>query len=248
MKAILLLFIYCASFVSHSYQQIEVVYYKSQNPPFQFDNDEDKTGFITSVINSLPNLGLTFKPKTLPFKQMIKEMGINKEHWISYGSKLWVGAQSTSLSEIAIWNVNHVFLTLKSNEFEDIRSLFDQTLVLIDGFDYPGLDSYINKGIIEKVIRVKTPELAILSVLKGDADVYPDMRVRVQYYLNKMQINKNEIVLHDKANMIPDYDIRLCFSEHFPSSIKAEIEIELRKMKRLNKFESIMNNLIESTK
>lgn len=248
MKAILLLLIYCASFVSHSYQKTEIIYYKSHNPPFQFDNNEHKTGFITNIVKLLPNVGVTFKPKTLPFKLMVKEMSISKEHWISYGSNLWVGAQSTSLSETTVWKVKHVFFTLKSNKFDGIQSLFDQTLVLIDGFDYPGLDSYINKGIIKKVIRVKTPELAILSVLKGDADVYPDMRVRIQYYLNKMEINRNEIILHDKANMIPEYDIKLCFSEHFPLSIKADIEIKLRNMKRLNEFEDIMNNLLESIK
>ena len=245
MKAILLLLIYFASFSSHSYEKIEVIYYKSHNPPFQFDNKEHETGFITNIIKSLSNADVTFKPKVLSFNRMIKEMSISKEHWISYGSTLWVGAQSTSLSKISVWKVKHIFFTLKSNKFDGMRSLFDQTLVLIDGFDYPGLDSYINKGLIRKVIRVKTPELAILSVLEGDADVYPDMRDRIQYYLNKMEINKKEVTLHDKANIIPEYDIKLCFSKNFPQSIKADIEIKLRNMKRLNEFENIMNNLIE---
>lgn len=244
MKVILLLLIYCAAFTSHSYEKIEVIYYKSHNPPFQFDNNEHETGFITNIIKSLSNVDVTFKPKVLSFNRMIKEMSTSKEHWISYGSNLWVGAQSTSLSEITVLKVKHVFFTLKLNKFDGMRSLFDQTLVLIDGFDYPGLDSYINKGLI-KVIRVKTPELAILSVLEGDADVYPEMRDRLQYYLNKMGVNKKEVILHDKVNIIPEYEIKLCFSKHFPLSIKADIEIRLRNMKRLNEFENIMNNLIE---
>jgi polar amino acid transport system substrate-binding protein len=245
MKTILLLLIYCAAFPSHSYIKTEIIYYKSHNPPFQFDNNEHEIGFITNIIQSLPNVGITFKPKALSFNRMIKEMSTSKEHWISYGSNLWVGAQSTSLSEITVWKVKHVFFTLKSNKFDGIQSLFDQTLVLIDGFDYPGLDSYINKGLIQKVIRVKTPELAILSVLEGDADVYPDMLNRVQYFLNKMETNKKGAILHDKDNIIPEYEIKLCFSKHFPPLLKADIEIKLRNMKRLNEFENIMSNLIE---
>jgi polar amino acid transport system substrate-binding protein len=245
MKVILLLLFYCAAFTSHSYENIEVIYYKSHNPPFQFDNNKHNTGLITNIINSLSNVDVTFKAKALSFNHMIKEMSLSKEHWISYGSDVWVGAQSTSLSEITVWKVKHVFFTLKSNKFDGMHSLFDQTIVLIDGFDYPGLDSYINKNLIKKVIRVKTPELAILSVLEGDADVYPDMRNRIQYYLNKMEVNENKIILHDKANVIPDYEIKLCFSKDFPLSVKADIEIKLRNMKRLNEFENIMNNLIE---
>ncbi|ASP48970.1 hypothetical protein [Cognaticolwellia beringensis] len=245
MKYTLFLLIYFTAFISYSDEKIEVIYYKSHNPPFQFDNNERETGFITHIINSLSNVDVLFKPKNLSFNRMIKEMSTSKEHWISYGSDSWVGAQSTSLSEISVWKVKHVFFTLKSNDFDGMRSLFDQTLVLIDGFDYPGLDSYINKGLIKKVIRVKSPESAILSVLEGDADVYPEMRVRIQYFLNKMQVNKNDVTLHDKINIIPEYEIKLCFSKHFPQSLKADIEIKLRNMKRLNEFENIMKNLIE---
>lgn len=244
MKFILLLVVFFAGFPSHGDEQIEVIYYKSHNPPFQFNNDEHETGFITNIIKSLSNERVTFKPKPLSFDRMIKEMSISDEHWITYGSKSWVGAQSTLLSEITIWKVKHVFFTLNSNQFAGIQSLFTQTLVLIKGFDYPGLDSYINKGLFKNVIRVETPELAILSVLAGDADVYPDMRYRVQYHLKKMGINKKEVVLHDTANIIPVYEINLCFSKNFPLDIKADIEIKLRNMKRLNEFENIMNKLL----
>lgn len=244
MKPILLLLIYFVSFLSYSNDKIEVIYYKSHNPPFQFNN-KHQTGFITQIIQSLSKIGVTFKPKTLSFKKMIKEMSTSKAHWISYGSDSWVGAQSTSLSEISLWKVKHVFFTLKSNKLEGIPSLFDQTLVLIDGYDYPGLDSYINKGLIHKVIRVQNPELAILSVLEGNADVYPDMQERINYYLNKMETNHEKFTLNDTANIIPEYEIKLCFSKNFPPLIKADIEIMLRNMRRLNEFESFMNQLID---
>jgi polar amino acid transport system substrate-binding protein len=244
MKFILFLFIILTIFPSYSNEKIEVIYYKSHNPPFQFNNNESEIGFITNIINSLSSEKLTFKPKNLPFSHMIKEMSLSKEHWITYGSKSWVGAQSTFLSDISIWEVKHVFFTLKSNQFEGIQSLFTQTLVLIEGFDYPGLDSYINKNLFKNVIRVKTPDLAILSVLEGDADVYPDMKYRIQYHLKNMKVNKKKVILHDIANIIPAYEISLCFSKNFPLDMKADIEIKLRSMKRLNEFESIMNKLL----
>ncbi|MBA6391554.1 hypothetical protein H4J38_12330 [Colwellia sp. BRX10-3] len=244
MKIILLLFALFTVFPLYGEEQIDVIYYKSHNPPFQFNNNEHESGFITNIINSLENVRVTFKPKSLSFKRMIKEMSTSEEHWITYGSKSWVGAQSTFLSDIVVWEVNHVFFTLKSNQFEGIQSLFTQTLVLIEGFDYPGLDSYINKNLFKKVIRVKTPELAILSVLEGDADVYPDMENRIQYHLKNMAVNKKGIILHDITNIIPVYEINLCFSKNFPLDIKADIEIKLRSMKRLNEFENIMNKLL----
>ncbi|MEW6981519.1 hypothetical protein AAD001_02570 [Colwelliaceae bacterium 6471] len=246
MKITLLLFVFFIGLPSHSYGSIEVIYFKSHNPPFQLKSNEHETGFITNIIKSLSNERVTFKPKVLPFNRMIKEMSVSEEHWITYGSNSWIGAQSTFLSNIPIWQVKHVFFTLKSNQFEGIQGLFDQTLVLIEGFDYPGLDSYVNKDLFKKVIRVKTPQLAILSVLKGDADVYPDMLSRIQYHLKRMEINQEETALNDAANIIPEYEITLCFSKNFPLDIKAEIEIKLRNMKRLNEFENIMNKLIDS--
>lgn len=242
MKIILLCVVLFAGFSSYGHEKIDVVYYKSHNPPFQFDNNEYEAGFITKIINSLDNLEVTFTPKPLSFHHMIKEMSTSEQHWITYGSKSWIGAQSTFLSDISVWKVEHVLFTLKSNPFEGIQSLFSQTIVLIDGFDYPGLDSYINKGLIKKVIRVKTPELAIVSVLNGDADAYPDMRSRIKYHLAKIDLGKNHIELHDIVDIIPNYEMNLCFSKYFPLDIKADIEIQLRNMKRSREFGNIMNS------
>lgn len=242
MKNILLCFVLFAGFPSYSDENIDIIYYKSHNPPFQFDSRDSELGFITRIIQSLANVSVI--PTPLSFNHMIKEMSTNEKHWITYGSKSWIGAQSTFLSNIAIWQVEHVLFTLKSNPFEGIQSLFSQTIVLIDGFDYPGLDSYINKGLIKKVIRVKTPELAIMSVLNGNADAYPDMRSRIKYHLKKIDLDKKDIVLHDIVSIIPTYEMNLCFSKNFPLDLKADIEIQLRNMKRSHEFENIMNRLL----
>jgi len=209
--------------------------------PFQISTKNSKrVGIVTEVINSLKKQNIHFSHNVLPFKRMIKYMKNPKVKWITYGSAAWPGQQSLSLSKTSIMTVKHSFLTLKSNQYDKINDLFGKSLVLIRGFDYPGLAAYIEQDKFD-IIYVKDHEAAIKIVAMGRAVAFPEMNVRLNYHLKKMNLPRDTFNFHYIGNIIIDYDINLCFSENVPENLKGKIEDILIEMKNDGSLESIIN-------
>jgi polar amino acid transport system substrate-binding protein len=160
--------------------------------------------------------------------------------WITYGSAAWPGQQSLSLSKTSIMTVKHSFLTLKSNQYNQISDLFGKSLVLIHGFDYPGLTAYIEQDKFD-IIYVKDHESAIKIIAMGRAVAFPEMNSRLNYHLNNMTLPRDNFSLHYIGDIIADYDINLCFSLNFPELLKENIEKILVAMKNDGRLENIVN-------
>lgn len=205
--------------------------------------DGIQTGIVTDVINTLDIPSIQFEQKVLPFKRMIKSMSLKKDPWISYGSAAWPGPQSTSLSKTPIINVSHVFLTLNDTAYTSIEDLFGKTIVIIRGFDYPGLEPYFKNGIISG-FEVKTHKQAIEAVLKNRAAAFPEMRFRLAYHLKKNDVESSKVKLSDISDVIPDYAINLCFSKTFPRQARLKIESRLKQMQLSDELQDILNNYI----
>ncbi len=163
-----------------------------------------------------------------------------KAKWITYGSAAWPGQQSLSLSRTSIMTVKHSFLTLKPNKYNKISDLFGKSLVLIHGFDYPGLTAYIEQDKFD-IIYVKDHAAAIKIIAMGRAVAFPEMNIRLNYHLKKMSLLRDNFNFHYIGNIIADYDINLCFSENFPKKSKTKIEDLLLAMKNNGSLENIIN-------
>ncbi|WP_372769892.1 substrate-binding periplasmic protein [Pseudoalteromonas sp.] len=230
---------------SNSYAK-EFTYYisdKSSIPLQMQDKKGQQTGIVTDVINHLKIEGISFKQEVLPFKRMIKNMASSEESWITYGSAAWPGPQSTSLSKTPIIKVKHVLLTLNSSQFHDVEDLFGKTVVVIRGFDYPGLEPYFKNGLILG-FEVKTHQQAIEAVLKGRAFAFPEMAFRLKYHLETSHVNLQSISLHSISDIIPDYAINLCFSHTFPAIKRSIIENRLSEMQQTGELNNILKKYI----
>lgn len=220
----------------------EFTYYISDKSsvPLQMQNNNGKqTGIVTDVVNHLNIQGISFKQEILPFKRMIKSMASSNEAWITYGSAAWPGPQSTSLSRTPIISVKHVLLTKSAVHYNDIEDLFGKTIVVIRGFDYPGLEPYFKNGLILG-FEVKTHKQAIEAVLKGRAFAFPEMAFRLNYHLNLSSINPQGVALHSFSDIIPDYAISLCFSESFPAAPRLKIENRLTEMQQSGELNTLL--------
>lgn len=245
MKAFVFSFlILLITYTAHANDTV-VNYYISDKSsvPLQLIDNGKQAGIVTDVINQLNVDGTDIQQTVLPFKRMIMNMASDDNIWISYGSAAWPGPQSTSLSQTPIISVQHVLLMTPSTHYQTIEDLFGKTIVIIRGFDYPGLDAYFRNGII-KSHEVKTHKQAIESVLRGRADAFPEMKFRLNYHLNKHKIATKDYKLKLISNVIPDYDINLCFSKNFPTRIRNKIEQRLYEMKYQGELEKIITNYV----
>lgn len=213
---------------------------KSSSPIQISTKNSEQVGIITDVINSIEKHNIHFYHSILPFKRMMKYMKYPQVKWITYGSAAWPGLQSLSLSKTPIMTVKHSFLTLKSYQYNKISDLFGKSLVLIHGFNYPGLAAYIEQDKFD-IIYVKDHEAAIKVIAMGRAVAFPEMNIRLNYHLKNMNLPRDNFNFHYIGNIIVDYNINLCFSHNFPELLKVKIEDILVEMKSDGSLENIIN-------
>jgi polar amino acid transport system substrate-binding protein len=89
---------------------------------------------------------------------------------------------------------------------------------------------------------VKDHAAAIKIIAMGRAIAFPEMNVRLNYHLKKMNLPRDDFNFHYIGNIIVDYDINLCFSENFPGKLKKKIEDILVEMKNDGSLENIINS------
>jgi polar amino acid transport system substrate-binding protein len=169
--------------------------------------------------------------KTLPFNRMILTLEKSQTPWITYGSVQWTDSRSYNLSVTPLMTVQHVLMTRAETRYDSIVEILDIGIVLIRGFNYPGLIDYINK-MPKKVFYVKTHKAAIEMVMRGRVAAFVGMDLRLTYHLNKLAIEREKITLHDFSDIIPNYDVNLSFSNDFPKAYRSSIESQLYNLKK----------------
>lgn len=175
---------------------------------------------------------VNINPMVLPFNRMIHYMkNETHKHWINYGSPVWGGVQSGVLTKEKVFTVKHQFLSVTKVKIEKEQDLYGKNIVIIRGFNYPGLEALEKKRLVT-FVKVPDHKAAILAIKKKRAEVFPDMGLRVKYMAAKYGLKKEEYYLSDAHYLIPDYDIHLSFSKAFPSK---ELDFIDSKMAALHK-------------
>lgn len=233
------------TFISNAATEINYMVIQDQAQPFQNHlNKKQHTGIITDIVKEIFS-GPEYEVKihTLPFNRMISmlEKG-DIENWITFGSPSWPGIQSANLSKSAILNVQHSLLTSTQQNF-DINSaedLFGKTVVLLHGFDYPGLEEHIaNKRI--KAIKVKSYKSAfkVIDRLKDKAG-FVEIDLRIMYNLNKEDLAAENYNFHNFSKVIKNYDLHLAMSPKFNKDIQEHLDKELNKLHQSGSVEKII--------
>ncbi|MEW6994933.1 substrate-binding periplasmic protein [Colwelliaceae bacterium MEBiC 14330] len=227
--------------------EINYMVIQDQAQPFQnHQNKKQHTGIITDMIKKI-FAGPEYKIKThtLPFNRMISmlEKGDIK-NWITFGSPNWPGIQSANLSKLPVFNVQHSLLTSTEQDFtiHSARDLFGKTVVLLHGFDYPGLEEHItNKDI--KAIKVKNYKSAfkIVNRLKDKAG-FVEMTIRIKYNLNMLGLEEKDYNLHDFSKVISDYKLHLAMSPTFDETAQHHLDAELAKIQQTGSLAKIIKS------
>jgi polar amino acid transport system substrate-binding protein len=204
--------------------------------PFQiYDKDQIHRGIVTDIVKEL--LGPEkMRPVILPFARMVNEMENNPQNkWINYGAKVWGGLQSEVLSKVPIIDVKHIFVAKKNFKYNSIKDLFGKRIVLVRGFQYPGLKKYIDEKKIE-ILYVDSFKAVLKSIITGRAAVFPGMKIRIIYHMNKNLYSPSQFSTFNAEKIIPSYKIHLSFSESFPKNEIKNIDKKLLDMKKRINF------------
>jgi polar amino acid transport system substrate-binding protein len=220
---------------------------QDQAQPFQnHQNKKDHSGIITDIIRKIfTSPQYQIKIHTLPFNRMISmlEKG-DLKNWITFGSPNWPGIQSANLSHLPVFKVRHSLLTSSKQNF-DINSaedIFGKTMVLLHGFDYPGLEAHIaNKDI--KAIKVKSYKSAfkVVNRLKEKAG-FVEMDIRIKYNLKMLALAEQDYHWHNFSKVITDYNLHLAMSPSFDKALQQHVEAQLAELKELGILEEIINS------
>ncbi|MGB1201810.1 MAG: hypothetical protein ACPG5R_09615 [Cognaticolwellia aestuarii] len=239
MNNLLMILLLLFSAIAHSDDAINIHYFISDKSSAPLQIPSENSGIVTDVLEKLamPNVNLTYK--TLPFKRMVLMLEKSKTPWITYGSAKWQDSRINNLSATPLMTVQHVLMTTPATRYDSIVDILNRGIVLIRGFNYPGLIDYI-KQMPEKVVYVKTHEAAIKMVLKGRAAAFVEMKSRLNYQLKKLAIKKENVIMHDFSDIIPNYDINLSFSNNFPKAHRTSIESQLLNLKTTGQLETIL--------
>lgn len=234
------------SFVSNATESMTYYIIEDSATPFQIVNKNQRpSGIVSDILYAISSDITKIQPTVLPFYRMIKEMNSKESrNWVSYGSKTWEGPQSTVLSRNSLLKIEHRILTLKKNQYRSIKDLFGKRVVLIRGFQYPGLNRYIKSGQIEAV-SVRSHDSAIKAIEIGRAYAFPEMEIRLKYHMKKYKYDEELYSYHDFSKVISNYDINFCFSKDFPKERIRDLDKKVLKLKKNGKIEEIINSYIQ---
>lgn len=209
---------------------------ESQAVPFQIeDNDKNHRGIITeTVFEIFKNSGYQLKVWTYPFKRMIRYMERGRfKNWINFGTHGWYTIQSRNLTYLPIINVKNVLISYNNPDFEytSLDDLNGKTLIVLSGFDYPGLMQYAQEGNME-VLNVRSHEAAF-GVLKrlGDRGFFVELRLRAKYNLRNVGLaGDTNYRLHNMSTLITDYNIYIAMSPSIDKELKHFINSRVREL------------------
>lgn len=201
-------------------------------------------GIVTDIVHRVVSgSGHSLTTHTLPFKTLIAELEAGRHiNWITFGSPSWGGVQAANLTEKPLLTVNHALLTTHENplKFANIRDLYGKTAVLLEGFDYPGLEEHIRPGGV-RVVRVKNYPLAFKMLDRlGSRGFLVEMELRIRYNLKQEELDVADYKLQDFSAVIAPYQVHLAMSPNMPDELQQHINGRINQLHQSGELEKIV--------
>lgn len=204
----------------------------------------DPSGIIYDFLNQAIGKECQINSKTLPYKRMIKMMNQKRiNNWINYGAPMWDNIQSKGISQEPLLRVRNIILTNKDTLINNISDLYGETVILIRGFSYPGLDEHIKAKRIS-ALYIDSYESGLMTLRKKRGIGFIGMDFRIKYTMKSLKLAKNTFTLNSFSQVIKDYNIYLSFSEDFPKKVRNLIDKKLKAYKKSGKIKKIIDRYI----
>lgn len=220
-----------------------------QAMPFQIiESQKHHSGIVSDIVKGIfTKSDYQIDYHTYPFNRMISLLESGESHnWVTYGSPHWGGVQAENLSQKPIYKVHHGLLTNAKSRFKfrKVDDIKGKIFVLLDGFDYPTLQPYIDNGTVEE-LRVKNYASAfrILDKMPDDA-VFVEMKSRIKYNLKMQSQPLDKYNLQDFSKVIASYPIYLALDPKMDKSMQSFINQRLTSLLNNGEIKRIVLNYI----
>ena len=170
-------------------QQVNYFVLENQSRPFQIEyKGVQQGGIVTDVVNAIfKGSKYTLKINTLPVKRHIRTLTSGEvKNWLHYGTQSWGAPFSTNLSDIPMFTVRHYLLSKDFSLGSSIESgnVEGKSVVLLNGFDYPGLETLMQQGKVSDVRVGSYPAAFRIVDLQRDSVLgFVEMGLRIRYNL-----------------------------------------------------------------
>jgi ABC-type amino acid transport substrate-binding protein len=213
------------------------------------DGDPMAGGLFTEIVQRVfENSDYTIVPRVLPWQRMKDELR-STNNWVGYGFQ--DGFEEGIPFELAsppIFPFNHVAATLAENELsiKTPEDVFGRTVILVENFHYPGLDSYLTNptagtgsGQIPSV-RAFDPEGTLQMLKHRRGEVVFDWQVRLVYNLSAANLKPDEIRFQDASGIIPTKDMYFAYSPNWSKSFKEFVHRRLLALRADGTLDAIL--------
>ncbi|SCK19368.1 amino acid ABC transporter substrate-binding protein, PAAT family [Vogesella sp. LIG4] len=227
-----------------SYMVIEQV------EPFQIVTRDDPMhgGLVTEIVRQVfhgsPH---RIHPIVAPGPRMasLRSSG-QTPNWLSYGARPWL-QPGWQMSQQPIFSWHHVLAVPRSSRFRyhRLRDLFEQQLILMHGYDYPGLDNYLrSKSAQGRIIdqRALSQDSAIRMLRAGRGVGYVDTEMRLLYNLREQGLSPDDFRFYDLSAVIPVIDIHLMYDRSMPEEVKTLIDSRLAQMRQSGQLAAMVRH------
>jgi len=231
----------------------EVINYlvvQKQSEPMQIASDDGThSGVISDLVREIfrgSDHQLTIQ--MMPFKKMQRRVREGAfKNWLVYGSPGWSPPQNINLSPTPVFTVRHSLLIAKNSDFQysGLDSIFDKTLVLVVGYDYPGLDPFLAHGDIHDVRMVQYKRIFMELLSHNRFAGFVEMNFRLRYQLKRaqelgMRISAEDFTLADFSDVIAPYNVHLAMDPAMPEPIQAFIDRRIQALRKDGTIDEIM--------
>ncbi|WP_028772962.1 substrate-binding periplasmic protein [Shewanella waksmanii] len=231
-----------------------------QAEPFQIVHSQtdaiEYSGIITDIVNHLAKHYLKQQLRTehAPFLRYIRSMNEKQmQPWISYGSPVWaqhqaVAIQNTHLVATPLFTVHHQLLTRSADPFhyQRIDDLFGETVILLKGYSYPGLQQYIDSGQI-KAFAVNSHQSALNALLNNRGKGFVSMGIRSHYTIERYGFNKRLFAFNDFSDTIKPNNIHISHNEKMPQRLINQLNHGIINMHQEHKIAEIISRYTVAT-
>ncbi len=219
-----------------------------QVEPFQIASSEHPLagGLVTELLQVLvARAGHRLVPAVAPWLRLQKRLERGElKPWVGYG---WLpqtrpGAECaptpiTAWRTVAMLPAHH-----PPPAVADLAWLRTQHLLLVQGYDYPGLDAHLRSlghGDIQDE-RALTPEAAISMLRLGRGDVVVEESLRLRHLLRKLKLSPADFHFSPLSAVIPDKQLCLLVDASMAPALKRSLFDALEQFKRSGELAALV--------
>ena len=213
------------------------------------DGDPMAGGLFTEILKKVfENSEYVIEPTVMPWQRMKKELQ-KRNNWVSYGFRDgFETGISFELDSIPIFPFNHVAATLADNELkiEKPEDIFGRTIILVENFHYPGLDSYLanpagggGSGQIQSV-RAFDPAGTMQMLKHRRGEVVFDWQPRLVYNLSATNLKLNDVKFQDASGIIPTKLMYFAYSPRWSASFKQFVHTRLQALRANGTLDALL--------